>query len=140
MQIWDEAGWCDLTFEAHFISAKALYNPTTSNLTFVYDEGSHDEINGANYKFGVKNTHYADWENGDESDMIFPSWCYSDGTPKVNATSVTFDKSFKNFKNLRSTSMWFMSGDFANYLNNDRPKYSDRSESAFELLGQTAEG
>lgn len=111
--IWEEQGWCDITFTAHFLSAKAIYVPSTGEFNFYYDEDSHNEAGIDDYKFGVNNSHI-DIRTLDISlqDVVFPSWYWPDGTPKVYPTSVHFDKSFKSYNNLTSMSLWFLSGMF----------------------------
>lgn len=111
-----ETGWKDATYIAHFATPRAIYSESGEGklMKFYYDEEPHNEALygnlGSQFKFPVNNSSI-DLEKGD---VTLPSWFVGassladDPTPSVYPEKVDFDSSFKNYKGLTSTAMWFM--------------------------------
>lgn len=103
----------------HFAAPKALVDTGADEkvtMRFVYDDEEHSELTYLKTKFPVNNTNL----NLDNlSASVFPSWyvapsfdadgdMMSNPAPIVNPNKVVIDPSFKSYKGITSTSMWFM--------------------------------
>lgn len=123
-------GWATTTYTAHFATAVALFNEENSTMTFDYSEETYN--NNAIYGtvFPVRNDSYVDFETGE---FAYPSWYHEDGTAIVYPTSVEINPSFKNYKDLQTTSLWFTSV-------NLNVSYANKGDSALEDFDPFSKG
>ena len=121
-----ESGWQNITYVVHYATPKAIYSENEQTgeklMKFYYDEDPHPEAKQGDrnnaYKYYVNEAKFELNENGNITNIVSPSWftpairsagkIVSYPTPMVWPTKVEFDPGFKNFKDLKSTDMWFM--------------------------------
>lgn len=117
--------WSDNTvFTAHFAAPYAIYEQDKAKMTFVYTDENYNFNDPNLFIYPVYNTYIpmnnsikintpAMYDNNEKIDpretVVLPAWMDSSGFPLVYPRSIVFDKSFKQYKNLTSTAMWFAS-------------------------------
>lgn len=150
--------WCDATYVVHFATPRAIYSENMDTgeklLNFTYDEEPHNEAyqsnNGKNntYKFVVNNSKFDISAEDPESSIVVPSWYYpakwgpkglvEAPSPKIFPTTINIDPSFKNYKGLTSTDMWFMDAAAIYAVKNiDNPEDFSKAIKEIMLYGDT---
>lgn len=124
------AAGANKTYIAYFNIPKAVFYEASQTLKFYCDDKDYTKEVPSDYVFEVKPTHFS-WDDMSNASYQFPTWCYEDGTPKVYASKVVFDSSFKTYEALESTSLWF--ADNNAFLSNiiPEPENNDNLSTSF---------